>query len=85
MPLFQLHLLYMNMDQSLHDCSDIVSGDSANTEMVQDYKKLSRKVCHKSLPRPRQDRRGPADYSLVRHRTTDCAEGLRSYPACSLF
>ena len=38
----------MNIDQSLHDCSDIVSGDSANTEMVQDYKKLSKKVVPRS-------------------------------------
>jgi len=39
----KLHLLYMNMDLSLHDCADIHNGDSANTEMVQDYKRLSKK------------------------------------------
>jgi len=40
------HLLYLNLDNSLHDCSDIKTGDAHDTEMVQDYKKISRKINH---------------------------------------
>jgi hypothetical protein len=37
----QTHLLYLNLDNSLHDCIDIESGDIIDSEIVQDYKKMS--------------------------------------------
>ncbi|XP_069678685.1 influenza virus NS1A-binding protein homolog A-like isoform X2 [Periplaneta americana] len=37
------HLLYLAMDNSLQDCTDLPSGDISDTEIVQDYKKLSKK------------------------------------------
>ncbi|KAF2343233.1 hypothetical protein FHG87_026011, partial [Trinorchestia longiramus] len=43
------HLLYLNIDNSLHDCSDIRTGDAQDTEMVQDYKKISRKLSKTNL------------------------------------
>ncbi|XP_073988784.1 influenza virus NS1A-binding protein homolog [Rhodnius prolixus] len=36
------HLLYLDPDKSLQDCSDIPCGDVSDTDIVQDYKKLSR-------------------------------------------
>ncbi|XP_052122389.1 influenza virus NS1A-binding protein homolog isoform X2 [Frankliniella occidentalis] len=38
------HMLYLAFDNSLQDCSDLPSGDSNDTEMVQDYKKMSKKI-----------------------------------------
>lgn len=37
----QTHLLYLNLDNSLHDCVDIESGDVIDSDIVQDYKKMS--------------------------------------------
>ncbi|XP_056640302.1 influenza virus NS1A-binding protein-like isoform X1 [Diorhabda sublineata] len=37
-------MLYLALDNSLQDCSSLPSGDISDTEMVQDYKKLSLKV-----------------------------------------
>lgn len=37
-------MLYLNPDRTLHDCSDIENGDLQDSEVIQDYKKLSRKV-----------------------------------------
>ena len=39
----QTHLLYLAMDNSLQDCSELPSGDVSDTEIVQDYKKLSKR------------------------------------------
>ncbi|CAH1163471.1 unnamed protein product [Phaedon cochleariae] len=36
-------MLYLAMDNSLQDCSSLPSGDASDTEIVQDYKKLSLK------------------------------------------
>ncbi|XP_014227552.1 influenza virus NS1A-binding protein homolog [Trichogramma pretiosum] len=38
------HLLYLALDNSLQDCSEIPSGDSTETDLVIDYKKLSHKT-----------------------------------------
>lgn len=38
------HLLYLALDNSLQDCSDLPSGDVSDTDIVQDYKKLSLKT-----------------------------------------
>lgn len=43
------HMLYLNMDNSLHDCSDIQSGDPNDSDMVQDYKKMSRKLSQTNI------------------------------------
>lgn len=40
---FQTHLLYLAMDNSLQDCSELPSGDVSESDIVQDYKKLSKK------------------------------------------
>ncbi|XP_054713920.1 influenza virus NS1A-binding protein homolog B-like isoform X2 [Uloborus diversus] len=40
----KVHMLYLNPDRTLHDCSDIENGDLQDSEVIQDYKKLSRKV-----------------------------------------
>ena len=40
----KVHMLYLNTDRTLHDCSDIENGDLQDSEVIQDYKKLSRKV-----------------------------------------
>ncbi|XP_043237757.1 influenza virus NS1A-binding protein homolog isoform X1 [Amphibalanus amphitrite] len=74
----KLHLLYMNIDQSLHDCSDIVSGDSANTEMVQDYKKLSKKTGRKQSPAIQQHSGGGSNghYHTITY-SSERAEAIR--------
>lgn len=40
---FQTHLLYLALDNTLQDCSDLPSSDFSDSEIVQDYKKLSKK------------------------------------------
>ena len=37
----QTHLLYLNLDNSLHDCVEVESGDVIDSDIVQDYKKMS--------------------------------------------
>lgn len=37
------HLLYLALDNSLQDCTDLPSGTVSDTDLVQDYKKLSLK------------------------------------------
>ncbi|KAB7494902.1 Influenza virus NS1A-binding-like protein B [Armadillidium nasatum] len=43
------YLLYLNLDNSLHDCADIQTGSANDTELVQDYKKISRKLSQPNL------------------------------------
>ena len=38
------YLLYLAMDNSLQDCLDLPPGDVSDTDIVQDYKKLSSKT-----------------------------------------
>lgn len=40
----KVHMLYLNLDRTLHDCNDIETGDAKDTEMIQDYKRLSRRL-----------------------------------------
>ncbi|KAL0270414.1 UNVERIFIED_CONTAM: hypothetical protein PYX00_007832 [Menopon gallinae] len=40
---FQTHLLYLALDNTLQDCSDLPSSDLSDSEIVQDYKKMSKK------------------------------------------
>lgn len=42
----QTHLLYLNLDNSLHDCIDIESGDVIDSDIVQDYKRMSLRLSH---------------------------------------
>nr|CAD7447871.1 unnamed protein product [Timema bartmani] len=37
------HLLYLALDNSLQDCSELPTGELSDTEIVQDYKKMSNK------------------------------------------
>lgn len=37
------HLLYLALDNSLQDCSDLPSGHEANSDLVQDYKRIAQK------------------------------------------
>lgn len=39
----KMHMLYLAMDNSLQDCSDLPTEDISNTDIVRDYKKLSLK------------------------------------------
>lgn len=49
-------MLYLALDNSLQDCSELPNGDIGDTELVQDYKRLCRlmataignKVCYKT-------------------------------------
>lgn len=45
----QKHMLYLNIDNSLHDCCDIRSGDLHDSDIVQDYKKMSRKLSQNNM------------------------------------
>lgn len=47
------HLLYLAMDNSLQDCSELPAGDASDTEIVQDYKKMS-----KSTSQPKKGKKG---------------------------
>jgi len=58
------HLLYLNLDNSLHDCIDIESGDIIDSEIVQDYKKMSLRM---SQPGTKNRRRGSQQPSRPRH------------------
>lgn len=40
---FQTHLLYLALDNTLQDCSDLPNSDLSDSEIVQDYKKMSKK------------------------------------------
>ncbi|XP_075553007.1 influenza virus NS1A-binding protein homolog isoform X3 [Dermacentor variabilis] len=40
----KVHMLYLNLDRTLHDCNDIETGDAKDTELIQDYKRLSRRL-----------------------------------------
>ncbi|XP_076359904.1 influenza virus NS1A-binding protein homolog [Tachypleus tridentatus] len=40
----KVHMLYLNPDGTLHDCNDIKNGDSQDSDLIQDYKKLSRRI-----------------------------------------
>ena len=40
---FQTHMLYLALDNLLQDCSQLPTGDVSDTQLVQDYKKLSKK------------------------------------------
>lgn len=42
-------MLYLALDNILQDCSELPSGELSDTEIVQDYKKLSKKST--SLPK----------------------------------
>lgn len=47
------YLLYLALDNSLQDCSSLPTGDASDTEIVQDYKKLSLKVRKLFLVNPK--------------------------------
>ncbi|KAG8238394.1 hypothetical protein J437_LFUL016830, partial [Ladona fulva] len=51
------HLLYLAMDNSLQDCSELPTGDVSDTEIVQDYKKLS--IKKKAQINAKNRRKGP--------------------------
>lgn len=36
-------MLYLAMDNSLQDCTQLPSGDAIDTQLVQEYKKMSKK------------------------------------------
>lgn len=36
-------MLYLAMDNSLQDCTQVPSGDVSDTQLVQEYKKMSKK------------------------------------------
>lgn len=40
----KVHMLYLNSDGTLHDCNDIESGDFKDSDLIQDYKKMSQRI-----------------------------------------
>jgi len=59
------HLLYLNLDNSLHDCVEVESGDVIDSDIVQDYKKMSIRL---SQPGSKNRRRGASQQpSRSRH------------------
>jgi len=55
------HLLYLNLDNSLHDCVEVESGDVIDSDIVQDYKKMSIRL---SQPGSKNRRRGASQQPL---------------------
>lgn len=69
------HLLYLALDNSLQDCSELPSGDISDTEIVQDYKKLSKKCSNTTASKNR--RKGqmqPAKPRVLLYSRTDTLE-----------
>ncbi|KAK9511199.1 hypothetical protein O3M35_005805 [Rhynocoris fuscipes] len=56
------YMLYLDPDKSLRDCSDMPTGDAGDTEMVQDYKKLSR-TTNGTKKKPKHTAGGKLAYS----------------------
>uniref|UniRef100_A0A1B6DBP3 Kelch-like protein diablo n=1 Tax=Clastoptera arizonana TaxID=38151 RepID=A0A1B6DBP3_9HEMI len=48
------HLLYLALDNSLQDCAELPSGDISDTEIVQDYKKMSKKCINPNTQKQRR-------------------------------
>ncbi|OQR71220.1 influenza virus NS1A-binding proteinA-like [Tropilaelaps mercedesae] len=44
----KVYMLYLNRDRTLHDCADIESGDARDSELVRDYKRLTKRL-HQTL------------------------------------
>ncbi|KAG1714972.1 Influenza virus NS1A-binding [Nymphon striatum] len=40
----KIHMLFLNKDRKLHDCNEIKKGDQQDTDMIQDYKKMSQRI-----------------------------------------
>ncbi|XP_035224105.1 influenza virus NS1A-binding protein homolog isoform X1 [Stegodyphus dumicola] len=75
----KVHMLYLNPDRTLHDCNDIENGDLQDSEVIQDYKKLSRKV---SVPGTGKSRRkisqAPAKPRQFLYTKSDSSSSLSS-------
>lgn len=77
------HLLYLNLDNSLHDCVDIESGDVIDSDIVQDYKKMSLRL---SQPGSKNKRRGSSQqpsrprHSLYSRNISELATGSETIP-----
>ena len=54
---FQTHLLYLALDNTLQDCTDLPNSDLSDSEIVQDYKKMSKK--HGMTPSSGKSRKVP--------------------------
>ncbi|EEC17468.1 ns1 binding protein, putative, partial [Ixodes scapularis] len=60
----QVHMLYLNLDRTLHDCNDIETGDSKDTEMIQDYKRLSRRLSQPNGSKSKSKTKGRAGVTV---------------------
>ncbi|KAF4522492.1 hypothetical protein B566_EDAN002577 [Ephemera danica] len=54
------HLLYLALDNSLQDCTDLPNGEISETDIVQDYKKLSKRQSQSNLKSRRKSQLQPA-------------------------
>lgn len=78
----KVHLLYVNIDHSLHDCNDIQNGDFNDSDIIQDYKKKSKqyglppgKNKKKSLIAPIPAKPRQLLYSRSTSDSSICSEG----------
>lgn len=69
----QTHLLYLNLDNSLHDCIDIESGDVIDSDIVQDYKRMSMRLSH------------PGGKVMTNYLTLSCFISTHHYYAISAY
>ncbi|CAN8020068.1 unnamed protein product [Ixodes persulcatus] len=60
----KVHMLYLNLDRTLHDCNDIETGDSKDTEMIQDYKRLSRRLSQPNGSKSKSKTKGRAGVTV---------------------
>ncbi|XP_059476948.1 influenza virus NS1A-binding protein homolog A-like isoform X2 [Neocloeon triangulifer] len=54
------HLLYLALDNSLQDCMELPSGEVSDSDIVQDYKKLSKRQSQSNLKNRRKSQLQPA-------------------------
>lgn len=76
----KVNMLYLNSDRTLHDCSDIENGDVQDSEVIQDYKKLSRKVSVPGTDKARRKRsaQAPAKPRQFLYTKSDSSSSLSS-------
>jgi len=65
------HLLYLALDNTLQDCSELPSGDVSDTDIVQDYKKMSKKVSNPTTKVRRKGQIQPAKPRVLLYSRTD--------------
>ncbi|XP_046682683.1 influenza virus NS1A-binding protein homolog isoform X2 [Homalodisca vitripennis] len=68
------YLLYLALDNTLQDCAELPSGDVSDTEIVQDYKKMSKKIINPATKNRRKGQIQPAKPRVLMYSRTDTLE-----------